>query len=152
MSFAWKFGACYQRYTAPLMRTASIGDPSPATARLSNACLSALANVLDAMRPGVTAHEVAQAGWAGLDQAGPDLVFHGCFAYGVGAGFPPTWGDGTTRILLDNHTPLETGMVFHHPIALRQLGECGAMFSETTVITESGCEVLGNTPRELHFR
>ena len=151
-SVCMEFGACYQRYTAPLMRTMSIGDPSPDTARLSDGCLSALANVLDTMRPGVTAHEVARAGWKGIERAGPDLVFHGCFAYGVGAGFPPAWGDGTTRILLDDHTPLEPGMVFHHPIALRQLGECGAMFSETTVITGDGCEALGKTPRELQIR
>ena len=151
-SLCMEFGACVQRYTAPMMRTVSIGDPEPSVARLANACLTALDNVIAAMRPGATADEVARAGWEGIDLAGPGMVFHGVFAYAVGAGFPPAWSDGTAGIMLDNQTRLQPGMVFHHPVALRRLGEYGAMFSETTVITEDGCEVLTNVERKLFIR
>ena len=151
-SICMEFGACVQRYTAPMMRTVSVGEPQPGVARLANACITALNNVIDAMRPGITAHEVAQAGWEGIDLAGPGLVFHGAFAYAVGAGFPPGWGDATAGISLGNHTPLQAGMVFHHPVALRQLGQYGTMFSETTLITEDGCEVLTSVDRELFIR
>ena len=147
-----EFGACVQRYTAPMMRTVSIGEPSPGAARLADACLTALDNVLSTLRPGISADEVARAGWEGMDRAGPGLVFHGVFAYAVGAGFPPTWGDGTAGIMLGNETRLRPGMVFHHPVALRRLGEYGAMFSETTLITEYGCEVLTNVERRLFVK
>ena len=144
-----EIGACYQRHSTPLMRTASIGPPSADVQRLADACLRALDYVLDALRPGRTFHEVAEAGWRGMAAAGEDLVCHGCFGYGVGAGFPPSWVDGTGLIMRDQHTPIRAGMVFHHPVALRRLGGHGVMFSETTVVTESGCEPLGNIERKL---
>ena len=147
-----EFGACVERYTAPMMRTAAIGEPSPDAARLADACLTALDNVLSTLRAGISADEVARAGWEGIDKAGPGLVFHGVFAYAVGAGFPPAWSDGTAGISLGNETRLRPGMVFHHPVALRRLGQYGAMFSETTLITEDGCEVLTNVERRLFVK
>lgn len=145
-------GGCFQRYTSPLMRTASVGEPEPGAARLVKACLAALANVLGAIRPGITADEVARAGWEGIEQAGPGLVFHGNFGYAVGAGFPPSWGDGTARIERGVQASLLPGMVFHHPVALRRLGQHGVAFSETTVVTEGGCEVLTGVERKLVVR
>ena len=144
-----EIGACCERYTTPLMRTASIGTPPAGVRRLADACLRALDCVLEALRPGRSAHEVAEAGWKGLAAAGEDLVFHGCFGYGVGAGFAPSWADRTGLIMRGRHPPIRAGMIFHHPVALRRLGEHGVMFSETTLVTESGCEPLGHSARRL---
>jgi Xaa-Pro aminopeptidase len=151
-SILMEMGASYQRYTAPTMRTVSIGEPVDGVRRLAHACLTALDKVIAAMRPGVTADAVARAGWEGIDLAGLGLVFHGVFAYAVGASFPPGWADGTASISLGNQTPLRQGMVFHHPVALRRLGEYGVAFSETTVITEDGCEPLTSLDRRLFVR
>jgi len=145
-------GASYQRYTAPTMRTISIGDPAAGVIRMAGACLSALDKVIDAIRPGVTSDEVARVGWEGMDLAGPGLVFHGVFGYAVGCNFPPTWADGTAFIRLGDQTVLQPGMVFHHPVAFRRLGEYGVAFSETSVVTEDGCEVLTSTERRLFIR
>lgn len=147
-----EMGASYQRYTAPTMRTISIGDPDAGVTRLAGACLTALDKVIEAIRPGATSDEVARVGWEGMDLAGPGLVFHGVFGYAVGCNFPPTWADGTARIALGDHTVLQPGMVFHHPVALRRLGEYGVAFSETSVVTEDGCEVLTSTDRRLFIR
>jgi len=151
-SVLMEMGASYQRYTAPTMRTVSIGEPVDGVRRLADACLTALDKVIATMRTGVTADAVARAGWEGIDLAGPGLVFHGVFAYAVGASFPPGWADGTASISLGNQTPLIQGMVFHHPVALRRLGEYGVAFSETTVITEDGCELLTSLDRRLFVR
>ena len=147
-----EMGACYQRYTAPTMRTISIGEPNDEAKRMSDACLTALNNVLMHLRPGISAHEVAEAGWKGMREAGSDYVFHGSFGYAVGAGFPPYWADGTASIQSGIRTILQPGMVFHHPIALRKLGHYGVAFSETSVITERGHEVLTNSPRHLQIK
>ena len=40
-------------------------------------------------------------------------------------------------------------MVFHLPLTLRRLGEYGAGFSETVIITEDGNESLSTIPRSL---
>ena len=147
-----ELGGCYQRYTAPIMRTVSIGEPRPEIARLADACITALNNVISTMRPGVTADEVAKAGWDGIARAGPGLVFHGSFAYSVGASFPPDWADRAAGITLGDRTRLRSGMVFHHPVGLRRLGRYGTMFSETTLVTEDGCEVLTGVDRKLFVR
>ena len=144
-----EIGACVQRYTAPQMRTLSIGPPSAAVRAAADACLAALDAVLETMGPGIAARDAADAGWRELSAAGDDLVFHGTFGYGIGAGFPPNWADGSGFIRSDDDAVLEPGMVFHHPVAVRRLGEFGVAFSETSVITEHGCEVLTHGPREL---
>ena len=44
---------------------------------------------------------------------------------------------------------LQVGMVFHCSTSLREVGQYGTTFSETIVITNDGCEVLTDVPREL---
>ena len=144
-----EIGACHQRYTAPQMRTLTVGSPSDEVRRAADACIAALDAVLDALRPGAVARDVADVGWRALAAAGDDLVFHGNFGYGIGAGFPPNWADATGFIQRDQSTVLEPGMVFHHPIAVRRLGQFGVAFSETSVITNDGCEILTHGPRAL---
>ena len=144
-----EIGACHQRYTAPQMRTLSIGPPSDEVHRTADACIAALNAVLSVLRPGAVASDVAETGWRELAVAGDDLVFHGNFGYGIGAGFPPNWADATAFIQRDQTTVLEPGMVFHHPIAVRRLGQFGVAFSETSVITKDGCEVLTHGDRVL---
>ena len=147
-----EMGGCIHRYTAPTMRTVFIGEPPAEARRMAEACLTALGNVLDTMRAGITSDEVAQAGWEGMNLAGDDFVFHGNFGYAVGAGFPPTWADDTAAIMSGIDTVLRPGMVFHHPVALRRMGRYGTAFSATTVVTEDGCEVLTSSPREIVIR
>ena len=144
-----EIGACHQRYTAPQMRTLTIGRADDDVRRTADACIAALNAVLSVLRPGAVASDVAEVGWRALDAAGDDLVFHGNFGYGIGAGFPPNWADATGFIQRDHSTVLEPGMVFHHPIAVRRLGQFGVAFSETSVITKNGCEVLTHGQRAL---
>lgn len=147
-----EMGGCYNRYTTPLMRSVSIGKPNSEVEKLTDACLTAIDNVISTLRPGITADEVARAGWEGLSKAGPEVVSHGNFGYAVGAGFPPAWADSTGIIELGVQTKLKPGMVFHHPVALRSFGKFSVAFSETSVITDDGCEVLTGIDRELFIK
>ena len=147
-----ELGGCYQRYTSPLIRTLSLGDPSSEFRDAADACLAALNAVITTVKPGIPAASVAERGWEEISRAGSDFVFHGNFGYTVGAGFPPSWADGTGLLELEQDMILESGMVFHHPVAIRRLGRFAVGFSETTVVTPDGCEVLTTTPRELALR
>ena len=147
-----EMGGCIHRYSAPTMRTVFIGEPPAEARRMAEACLTALGNILSAIRAGATADEIAQVGWESFLPAGDGFVFHGNFGYAIGAGFPPTWADDTGAIMSGIDTVLRPGMVFHHPVALRRMGRYGTAFSETTVVTEDGCEILTNSPREIVVR
>ena len=104
------------------------------------------------MRPGTTFHEVSRAGARGVARAGSPVHWGGDCGYPVGAGFPPHWGEYSCQIALGDHTVLQPGMVFHQPIALRVVGKVGVAFSETVLITETGCEALTRVERQLLVR
>jgi Xaa-Pro aminopeptidase len=144
-----EFGACICRYSAPMMRTAVLGQPSEDVKRTAAATLSALNSAIEAMKPGVTGDEVARAAWKGIETDRPTMFYHGVVGYSVGLGFPPNWADVPFFLMKGQQARLEPGMVFHLPIASRDLGKYCVGFSETVAITETGCEVMGAHPREL---
>jgi Xaa-Pro dipeptidase len=138
------------RYTAPLMRTAVLGDPTPQMRRVAEAGEEAIATILRTAAPGVLASDVARAGLAVLEPVLKDVVFHHYFGYPVGIGYPPTWIESLGYFLqTDNPRPLERGMTFHLPISLRRYGEFGVNLSHTIAITEGGCEPLTTTDAQL---
>jgi Xaa-Pro dipeptidase len=147
-----ELGGCYQRYSAPCMRSATIGPPSDDAKRLAEGCLAALDEMHAVMRPGTTFDEVSRAGAQGVARAGSPVHWGGDCGYPVGAGFPPHWGEYSCQISLGDQTVLQPGMAFHQPIALRLLGKMGVAFSETVLITDTGCEALTQAQRQLLVR
>lgn len=142
--------ACYQRYNAPRMHSASVGEPADEVRRLADASLATLGLLIENIRPGRTAHEVAVAARAGLAAVRDWTYFHGSFSYSVGLSFPPQWSDAPMYITEGNERELEPGMTLHLPIYLMAPGRCGVGFSETVAVTEAGCEVLtSGLEREL---
>jgi Xaa-Pro aminopeptidase len=144
-----ELGACRRRYSSPCVRTASVGPPGPDVRRLAEASEAAVAGMHAVMRAGATCDEVARAGAAGVARAGTGVRWSGDYGYPVGAGFPPHWGDYSCGIRLGNSMELQAGMVFHQPVSLRIPGRVGVGFSDTVLITATGCERLTGTPRTL---
>ena len=139
-----------RRYTAPLMRTAILGRPSPEQERVADAGARAVETILATARPGVAAADVARAAGAVLAPVLEGIVFHHNFGYPVGIGYPGTWIESLGFFLrVDNPRPLEAGMVFHLPMSLRKFGEWGINQSHTMLITETGAEALTRTPARL---
>jgi Xaa-Pro dipeptidase len=141
------------RYSGALMRASTIGRPSDRVRRLADVCIEALDRAIEAIKPGVTCGEVDEACRGTIERAGLYDYFRKRTGYSIGIGFPPDWGEGHILSLKKGDpTPLAPGMTFHMPPALRVPAECGVGFSETVLVTESGCEVLTNFPRELAIR
>jgi Xaa-Pro dipeptidase len=137
-----EFGGVYQRYTSPLMRTVSLGQPTDLVRRVVDALLDSRTRLYENVKPGRTVHEVAIAAGKALvpiTDVGYSVGFH---AYSIGLGFPPTWTDGPMYIMEGNEQVLEPGMTFHSPATVRFAKEWGAGFSESFVVTEGGCEFL----------
>jgi Xaa-Pro dipeptidase len=145
-----ELGGCFNRYTAALMRTASVGEPPADAKRMYKTCVEALASCISAIKPGVKAEVPHRACQAVIDDAGYTENFRKRAGYSVGVSFPPDWGEGHIVSLSEgDQTLLQPGMVFHIPPALRKFGLYGVGVSETVLVTDDGCEILTCFGEEL---
>lgn len=140
-----EYGGVYQRYTAPMARTAVIGEPSPAIRRVAAAVRDALNILIDRAKGGRPVAEVARAAQV-AHRPVAEAFFAGVYGYSVGLGLPPTWNEQTFYLTEDNPDVLLPGMVFHLVPFLRIPGKFGVAISETILVTDTGCEVLTDVP------
>ncbi len=94
------------------------------------------------MKPGAMTREIALKAESAWTPICKELIWHGCYAYSVGLGFPPDWNDVPVCIRIDSNFVLEPGMCFHATTSLRKAGKYCTAMSETILITENGNEVL----------
>ena len=144
-----ELGACQRRYFGALMRTVVVNRPDSLCRKLEAVVREALEKAVAAIRPGATCGEVDAACRDTIAAAGLQRGFRKRTGYSIGVAYAPDWGEGHIASLRpDDHTPLEPGMVFHLPPAIRLPERCVGM-SETVLVTETGHEVLTSFPREL---
>jgi len=144
-----EIGAVYQRYCAPLLRTAVIGTPCRRLQRLADSSLAAMDLLFDNLRSGRTMGEVSSAAMPALVELDHSVRMRGYFGYSVGIGFPPSWVERSFEIAVGRDDVLLAGMTFHTHRALRVPGVMGVGFSETVVITDNGYDQLTAHPRQL---
>jgi Xaa-Pro dipeptidase len=133
------------------MRGAVIAPVRDEVRRMADTILEALNAAIAAIRPGATSGEVDAACRAPIERNGFEPNFRKRTGYSVGVGYAPSWGEGhIVSLRRDDPTRLEPGMVFHMPPALRIPREHGLGFSETVLVSETGCDVLTDFPRRLH--
>ena len=140
-----EYGGCYQRYTAPMMRTVSIGKPSPAVRRTADAVRTTVELVIENARAGRTAGDVARAARKGHATLDSEVYFQEIYGESTGLSFPPSLVEGSERPALiaeGIEQVLQPGMTFHLPIAMRLPGKFCVGLSETIAVTEADCEVL----------
>jgi len=145
-----EFGGVYQRYCAPLLRTAMVGPPNALQERLAKAALDTLDRLYAAVKPGRTVAEVSREAEKGYAHLKSEIQTRGYPAYSVGISFPPVWVEHSVGIREGADDILEPGMVFHTPRSLRVPGTVAMAFSETILVTSDGCEALTRHPRHLH--
>jgi Xaa-Pro dipeptidase len=147
-----ELGSCVNRYGGALMRTAVLGTPSEEVASVAHVVLQSLDAAIAAIRPGVTAGSVDQACRGVIEDAGLEAMFRKRTGYSMGVAFAPDWGEGhIVSLRRGDPTELVPGMVFHMPPALRAFQRFCVGLSETVLVTEAGCEVLTQYPRQLYI-
>ncbi|MCG6657585.1 aminopeptidase P family protein [Halomonas campisalis] len=137
-----EFGSAYQRYTAPMMRTAVAGRASPEMQSVRDLCRDLYETLLEAMRPGNSFDAAARAAERVLAPHAERLFFSGVFGYAVGAQFPPSWVEGSGFIAAGQQREFVADMVFHLPLCLRLPGQWGIGISDTVRVTPAGGEAL----------
>ncbi len=139
-----------RRYTAPLMRTAILGEPSAEQAKVAEVGAAVVRTIIDEARPGRPAAEVASAALEVVEPILDQVVFHHYFGYPVGLGYPGTWIETLGYFIrVDEPRPLEPGMTFHLPMSFRKYGEWAVNQSHTILMTDYGAEALTKTEARL---
>jgi len=141
-----ELAGCYKRYHAPLARTMILGIPDERTQFIADVVLEGIDKALDAVKPGVTCEEI-EAVWRKV------IEKHGIkkdsrIGYSMGLNYPPDWGEHTASLRPGDKTVLEPNMTFHM-IPIIWLDDMGIEISESFQVTETGCEILADFPREL---
>lgn len=144
-------GGCHKRYGAAIARTATIGPARDEYRRIAGIAIAALEATLEAIRPGVTSHEVNAAAHRPFEKAGMGETFRHRTGYSIGLSFPPHWGEAYIASLREgDDMVLVPGMAFHCTPGYTKAGEFGIGLSETILVTPTGSEALGKSvPREL---
>src|SRR5690554_2383616 len=136
-----EFGASFQRYTAPMMRTAVAGRATPQMQALRDVCREMFEALTAAMRPGNRFDDAARAAETVLAPHAERVFFSGVFGYAVGAQFPPSWVEGTGYIARGQAREFAEDMVFHLPLCLRRPGQWGIGLSDTVRSEEHTSEL-----------
>jgi Xaa-Pro dipeptidase len=147
---AYELPGVVNRYCAALFRCGTVGQPDPEISQRAAMVCEALESVVDAIRPGATSHEVHSASKLAFERAGYGHLLDHRTGYSIGINYPPDWGEGQIISIWEgDERPLQAGMTFHLVPGFLDLGRYAIIISETVLVTETGCEVLTDFPRDL---
>jgi len=139
-------GALQEGYCSDMTRMLFLGVPGAKVNKAYQAVLEAQLAAIDAVRPGVTATRVDAAARNTLKRHGLDKAFVHSTGHGLGLEIhePP-------RIGKKDKTKLRAGMAItiEPGIYIEDFG--GIRIEDTVVVTETGCEVLTRTSKDLRL-
>ena len=129
-------------YFTQLVRTFSLGQPSPEVREGFAACLAAQEAGIEQLQPGAQAGQVYDAIVTSLARSGFAMGLHPGHSQGLDIFEKPVIGPGDT-------TQLQPGMVIilHPHLLLPTSG--GIWLGDTFLVTEAGACRLNQVPREL---
>jgi Xaa-Pro aminopeptidase len=127
-----------------MTRMAHIGKPSTRTRDLFNAVLESQLAAIDTVRPGRAAADVDKAARRVLKKHKLDKMFVHSTGHGLGLDIHEA-----PRLGKADNTRLEPGMVITIEPGAYIEGFGGVRIEDTVLVTESGCEILTPTPKEL---
>jgi Xaa-Pro dipeptidase len=142
--------ACYNRYHAAMFRTVGVGKIPQLALDMYKTCDEGLSAAIETLRVGRTCADVHNAAQKIIDRDGFTGGYRKRTGYSIGISFAPDWGEGNILSLYHDVTvPLQPGMVFHVPVALREWGKFTVAVSETVLVTEGAARPLGKLKREM---
>src|SRR5882724_4048041 len=138
------YGVILAGYCSDMTRTVHVGPLSRSHRRMYEAVREAQLASIGAVRPGVEAGKVDQAARKVLRKAGFDSYFTHSTGHGVGLEIhePPRLGKGQTELL-------QAGMVITIEPGAYIPGLGGVRIEDMVLVTETGCQVLTPTSKEL---
>lgn len=140
------FGCVYGGYHSDMTRTVVVGPTvEPRAREVYQLVLEAQQAGLKAVRPGLTGKEVDAAARQVIERAG----LGDCFGHGLGHGVGLEVHESIPRLSRISETVLQPGMVTSVEPGVYIPGWGGVRIEDLVVVTETGCEVLTSSPKEL---
>lgn len=144
-----ELAGCYKRYHAPLARTLILGEPQPKVKDLASVVLEGMNAALDFIKPGVTCEDIEGVWQKTIEKSG--FIKDSRIGYSMGLNYPPDWGEHTASIRQGDKTVLQPNMTFHLIPGIWQ-DDYGVEISEPFRVTDKGCELFVNFPRQLFIK
>ena len=136
------FGAVYQHYCSDMTRTFALGNVNPELKALYDTVLTAQQSARDAVRPGMRCQE--------LDAVARDIIaaagYGGYFSHNLGHGLGLDVHEAPA-LSPQNTQSLEPGMVITIEPGIYIPGLGGVRIEDDVLVTESGSDVLTQSPR-----
>ena len=144
-----QIGALYRRYCCIIGRQLCLGEPTQRMREVYQVARDAGDACIAEIRAGVPAVVPHRAASKVIAEAGMDRYRLHLTGYAVGAAFPPSWVEPLVMDSGCRHT-LEAGMVVAVEPPLFGLEErIGVRIVDIVLVTETGCEPLSRTTRDL---
>jgi Xaa-Pro aminopeptidase len=138
------FGVILSGYCSDMTRTVYVGRPSAEARGVYQAVKQAQQAAVDAVRPGTSVGQVDRIARKSLQKSGLERYFTHSTGHGVGLEIheAPRLAGGQSEIL-------QPGTVITIEPGVYVPGKWGVRIEDLVVVTETGCEVLTPTSKEL---
>jgi Xaa-Pro dipeptidase len=147
-----EIAANYRKYQSPMGRLVYIGNAPQGVEKSVQLAIDGMKAINGSIKNGAKAGDV-YAAWREVGKKGglENYERHHC-GYVVSIGFPPSWTGGSmvTALAPNSQLELKTGMTFHTHSWFTNTDCVDYFISNTSLLTENGCEVLTcETPETL---
>ena len=147
LSIEW--AGTYKHYHSAMFRTIPIGKANPKHIKMHEACIEALTNCENKLKPGNKVGEVFDTHAKTFDDLGYNKSRMNACGYSLGSTFSPNWMDWP-MLYTGNPYVITTGNVFFmHMILMDSENQLAMNLGETYLVTENGNERLGKQKLDL---
>ncbi len=147
LSIEW--AGTYKHYHSAMFRTIPVGKADPKHIKMHDACVEALTNCENKLKPGNKVGEVFDTHAKTFDELGYNKSRMNACGYSLGSTFSPNWMDWP-MLYTGNPYVIKTGNVFFmHMILMDSENQLAMNLGETYLVTENGNERLGNQKLDL---
>ncbi len=147
LSIEW--AGTFRHYHSAMFRTIPIGKADPKHFKMYEACIKALKNCENKLKPGNKIGEVFDTHAKTLDDLGYNNARMNACGYSLGSTFSPNWME-SPMLYTGNPYVIEPGNVFFmHMILMDSENQLAMNLGETYLVTENGNERLGKQKLDL---
>ena len=147
LSIEW--AGTYRHYHSAMFRTIPIGKANPKHFKMHEACIEALKNCENMLKPGNKIGQVFDVHAKTLDDYGYNKARMNACGYSLGSTFSPNWMDWPMLYIKNPYIIKPGNVFFMHMILMDSENQLAMNLGETYLVTDNGNERLGKQKLDL---